>query len=289
MKLPPFDYACPTSLEDAIAILAESSGEARLLAGGQSLLPVMAFRLASPKMLVDLRRIPGLRDIAVGANGVRLGAMTRWRDIAMDARLAREFPLLPAAIDHVAHYQIQNRGTVGGSLAHADPAAEFPGIAVACDAIVETASGDGEREIAAGDLLVGALETSLKPDEIITGVRFPAWPKERRWTFEEFARRRGDFALAAVVAHYDVACDGVVSAAHIGVIGATDRPRRLSAAEDALNGRLLDEQAVARAASLAARAVDPPNDLHGSAAYRRALVSTLLTRGLRKTMIGMAA
>ncbi len=283
MKLPPFDYACPNSLEEAARILAASDGEARLLAGGQSLVPVMAFRLAAPKMLVDLRRVPDLRCIAINDDCVRLGAMVRWPDIADHKALAEALPLLPAAIDHVAHYQIQNRGTIGGSLGHGDPAAEFPGIAVTCDAIVEIFSADSRREMPASELFVGPLETCLEADDIIVGVRFPKWPAQRRWAFEEFARRRGDFAIAAIALFYDVV-NGVVANAHVGVIGATDKPRRIVEAEAILNGAQLDGATIAAAAAAASESVDPPSDLHGSAAYRRSLVATLLTRALRKTL-----
>jgi carbon-monoxide dehydrogenase medium subunit len=227
--------------------------------------------------------VPDLRAIAISESGVRLGAMTRWRDIARHEGLASALPILPAAIDHVAHYAIQNRGTVGGSLAHADPAAEFPGVAVTCDAVIEIFSAAGRREMPVAELFVGPLETSLDAQDIITAVRFPRWPQGRRWAYEEFARRRGDFALAAVSVFYDVV-NGAVANAHVGVIGATDRPRRLPEAEAALNGVRLDENAVARAASAASAAVDPPKDIQASIPYRRALVGTLLSRALQKTM-----
>ena len=168
MKLPHLDYQAPTSLDEAVALLAAGDGGARPLAGGQSFVPIMAFRLAEPSMLVDLRNIPGLDQIEISDEGVRIGAMVRWRDILDDARLVRALPLLPAAIDHVAHYQIRNRGTVGGSLAHADPAAEMPTIALTCDAVIEVIGSKGKRAIAAADLFTGPLMTSLESDEIIT-------------------------------------------------------------------------------------------------------------------------
>src|SRR5712692_4392095 len=181
-------------------------------------MPMMAFRIAQPSLLVDLRELPGLREIKMSPDGVRLGALVRWRDIEDDARLASEHPLLKAAIAHVAHYQIRNRGTVGGSLAHADPAAEMPGIAVTCDAEISVTGKSGARTIKAEAFFLGALTTALKPDEIITEVRLPPWPKERRWGFEEFARRRGDFAMAGVAAFYDLDNAGKATNAHIGVI-----------------------------------------------------------------------
>src|SRR5712691_4786324 len=204
MKLPRFEYACPTTLSEAVALLASHDGEAKALAGGQSLVPMLAFRMASPALLVDLRKLPGLREIKIGDDGVRLGAMVRWRDILDDARLERAHPLLVAAVEHVAHYQIRNRGTVGGSLAHADPAAEMPGIVVACEAEIAVAGTAGARVIAAADFFQGPLTTALAPDEIIVEVRLPKWPARRRWGFQEFARRRGDFAMAAAAVFYDL-------------------------------------------------------------------------------------
>ena len=285
MKLPPFEYKSPTSLAEAVAILAAEGGSARPLAGGQSLLPVLAFRLAAPSVLVDLKRIPELRRITIDDKGVHLGAMTRWRDIEDDKRLRTAHPLLVAAIGHVAHYQIRNRGTVGGSLAHADPATEMPGIAMTCDAEIEVVGSAGGRTLSAADLFVGPLTTSLEPDEIITGVRLPPWAKARRWGFEEFSKRRGDYALAAVAAYYDADESGVARNTHIGVIGAGDTPLRITAAEQALNGRAVDEAAIAAAAKTASEAIDPPDDIHAPAAYRRALVGTLLERALTRAAL----
>jgi aerobic carbon-monoxide dehydrogenase medium subunit len=279
MKLPQFDYQAPASLDEAVALLASTEG-ARPIAGGQSFVPVMAFRLAEPSMLVDLRNIPDLSKIEIGADGVRLGAMVRWRDILDHARLQTALPLLPAAIDHVAHYQIRNRGTVGGSLAHADPAAEMPTIALTCDAVIDVTGRKGKRSIKASDLFMGPLMTSLESDEIITSVLLPAWPADRRWAFQEFSRRRGDFALAGVAVFYDVDASGFAQNAHIGAISVADTPIRLSRAEAALNGRVVDEAAIADAAAAASAEVDPSGDIHASARYRKALVGTLLSRAL---------
>lgn len=280
MKLPAFEYAAPTSLDEAIGLLAAGGGTAKAIAGGQSFVPVLAFRLAAPKLLVDLRRIPGLDRIQIDAQGVSLGAKVRWRDIQDDRRLDTAHPLLAAAIAHVAHYQIRNRGTVGGSLAHADPAAEMPGIAVSCDAELVLRGASGTRVVQAADFFVGALSTVLADDELIVQVRLPAWPAARRWAFEEFAIRRGDFALAGIAVFYDLdAADRAVNA-HIGVIGACNRPQRIPQAEEALNGRSVDAASIRAAASAASAALDPPGDLHASAAYRRALAGTLLERAL---------
>lgn len=281
MKLPQFDYAAPSTLAEAIALLAR--GNAKALAGGQSLIPTMAFRLASPAVLVDLGKIKELEKISIDGDGVRLGARARWRDIESNARLKSAHPLLVAAVSHIAHYQIRNRGTVGGSLAHADPAAELPGIAVTCDATIEVMGKRGKRVVAAGQFFTGALSTVLAEDELIVELRLPAWPAIRRWAFEELARRRGDFAIAGVAAFYDVDTAGKVMNAHIGVFGACQRPHRIAEAEAALNGRALDEASIRAAAVAAEKAVDPPSDLHASAAYRRSLVGTLLERALERS------
>jgi carbon-monoxide dehydrogenase medium subunit len=280
MKLPPFDYACPTTLPEAIQLLA-SNDDAKALAGGQSLVPMLAFRLSQPSLLVDLRKLADLRGIRISDAGVTFGAMVRWRDIEDDERLETAHPLLKAAISHVAHYQIRNRGTVGGSIAHADPAAEMPGIAITCDAEIGVVGKSGARVIQAADFFQGALTTALTTDEIIVDIRLPAWPAGRRWGFQEFARRRGDFAMAAAAVFYDQDERGKARNAHVGVIGVGDRPMRLTAVEDVLNGESIDEATIAKADAATSAAVDPQDDIHASAAYRRALVGTMVERALR--------
>jgi len=281
MKMPPFEYACPTTLGEAVALLASRDGDAKALAGGQSLVPILAFRLAQPTLLVDLRKLRELREIKVAASGVTLGAMVRWRDIEDDTRLANAHPLLKAAISHVAHYQIRNRGTVGGSLAHADPAAEMPGIAVTCEAEIVVTGESGSRIIKAADFFSGPLMTALSPDEIIIEVRLPPWPARRRWGFQEFARRRGDFAMAAAALFYDEDNQGRARNAHVGVIGVADRPLRLPAVEAVINGARVEDETISKAEAATCAAVDPPTDIHASAAYRRALVGTMVERALK--------
>jgi len=280
MKPALFDYQVPGTLREAIDLLA-SNPEAVVIAGGQSLMPLLAIRLATPSLLVDLRRLTGLGDIAVDDDGFRLGALVRWCDIEGDQRLAAAHPLLHAAVAHVAHYQIRNRGTVGGSLAHADPAAELPGVAVTCDAEIILVGATGARNLAAGEFFTGPLTTLRQPDEIITELRLPFWPAGRRWAFREFAQRQGDFALAGIALFYDEDPVGRVGNVHIGVIGACQRPQRLTEVEILLNGRRVDDGLIEAAAATAARTVDPPEDLHAPVAYRRGLVATLVERGLR--------
>src|SRR5262252_1538977 len=280
MKLPAFDYACPATLAEAVALLA-SRDEAKALAGGQSLVPMMAFRIASPSLLVDLRKLSDLRQITIDDGGVRLGAMVRWRDIEDDARLAVAHPLLKAAVSHVAHYQIRNRGTVGGSIAHADPAAEMPGVVVTCDAEIAVVGAAGPRVIRAGDFFIAPLITALAADEIITEIRLPAWPAQRRWGFREFSRRRGDFAMAAAAVFYDIDEAGKAHSTHIGAIGVGDRPIRLTAAEAEVDGKVVDVSVIERTGAAASASVNPQSDIHASAAYRRSLIGTMVERALQ--------
>ncbi|HET8921064.1 MAG TPA: xanthine dehydrogenase family protein subunit M [Xanthobacteraceae bacterium] len=283
MKLPSFDYACPATIAEAIALLAAHGGEAKPIAGGQSLVPMLAFRLTVPTLLVDLRKLSELRQIKISDAGVTLGAMVRWRDILNEPRLRQAHPLLVAAVEHIAHYQIRNRGTVGGSLAHADPAAELPGIAVTCDADIVAHGSAGLRVIAAADFFRGALMTALRPDEIVTEIRFPAWPRQRRYGFREFARRRGDFALAAAAVTFDEA-EQKFRNVRIGAVGVGDRPTQLTGAERSLEGRALTEAAIAGCAAAASAAVAPTDDIHASGAYRKTLIGVMVERALHDAM-----
>ncbi len=280
MKLPSFEYACPSTISEAVTLLASHDGDAKPLAGGQSLVPMMAFRVAAPALLVDLRKLSELRQIKIADDGVALGAMVRWREILDDARLRTAHPLLVTAVEHVAHYQIRNRGTVGGSIAHADPAAEMPAIAVTCEAKIAVVGKAGARTIDAANFFKGPLVTALDPDEIITEIRLPAWPAKRRFGFREFARRRGDFAMAGAALFYDED-NGTAKNVHVGAFGVADRPLRLAAVEQALDGRTIDEAAIAKAEAAASASVDPAADIHASGAYRKALIGVMVERALR--------
>jgi len=281
MKLPPFDYACPTTIADAVALLASHDGDAKLLAGGQSLVPMLAFRVAAPSLIVDLRKLKELRQIKIAGDGVILGAMVRWRDILEHAQLRNAHPLLVAAVEHVAHYQIRNRGTAGGSLAHADPAAELPCIVRTCEAKIAVVGKGGTRVIDAADFFRGPLMTALNPDDVVTEIRFPAWPAHRRFGFAEFARRRGDFALAAAALFYDEDAGGKARNAHVGAIGIADRPLRLAAVEDVLDGCKVDDATIAKAETAASASVDPADDIHATGAYRKTLIGVMVERALR--------
>lgn len=275
-----FRYEAPHSLDEAISLLRDGGDYVKVLAGGQSLVPMLAFRVASPSLLVDLRKLAELRRITIAPDGITLGAMVRWRDILDDARLRKAHPLLVAAIEHVAHYQIRNRGTVGGSIAHADPAAEMPGIVVTCEAKIAVVGKSGARVIDAANFFQGPLMTALKPDEIITEIRLPAWPAKRRFGFQEFARRRGDFALAAAMLFYDEEGDKARNA-HVGAIGVADQPLRLPAVEQVLNGNKIDDAIIAKAEAAASASVDPHDDIHAGGAYRKALIGVMVERALK--------
>lgn len=284
MKPSAFEYRSPATLAEAVRLLQSGNGNAKVISGGQSLMPMMAFRLAVPELLVDLKHVPDLNIIRLADDGVHLGAKVRWCDILRDARLAKAHPLLAEAITHVAHYQIRNRGTVGGSLAHADPSAEMPGVALTCDALLTIVGSSGTRIENASAFFTGPLQTTLEPDEILTEVHLPAWPVARRWAFKEFARRRGDFAMAGVALFYDLDSNGRATNTHIGAIGVSDCPIRLVAAEAALDGNVVDDKIIAAVAAAASSEIDPPSDIHAPAAYRRALVGTLLARGLTESV-----
>ena len=280
VKLPSFDYACPATIAEAIALLAAHRGDAKPIAGGQSLVPMLAFRLTAPTLLVDLRKVSELRQIKITDAGVTLGAMVRWCDILNEPALRQTHPLLVAAVEHVAHYQIRNRGTVGGSLAHADPAAELPGVAVTCDAEIVARGSAGSRSMAAPDFFRGALVTALRADEIVTEIRFPAWPRQRRYGFREFARRRGDFALAAAAVTFDT-MEEKFRNVRVGAIGIGDRPMRLEPAERALEGGPITQAAITGCAAAASDAADPSDDIHASGAYRKTLIGVMVERALR--------
>lgn len=281
MKPSPFSYHAPSSVEEAISLLVAYAGEAKLIAGGQSLMPMLAFRLFAPAALVDVRRLPGLDAIELDDDGLHLGARVRWRDIEHHAALARRYPLLAEAVRHVAHDQIRNRGTIGGSLAHADPAAEFPAAALLHGAVIEVAGPSGRRRVAVDDFLLGLLTTDLADDEIILGVRLPPWPEGARWGLREFARRRGDFAMAGIALRFTWSTGGIAAPAVVA-FGVGPRPVRLAGAEALLSGADPAEDLAAAfgAAVAGSREIDPPCDLQGSPEYRRALLAALAERAL---------
>ena len=280
MKPPPFDYARADSVAEAVSLLAGRGGDAKLLAGGQSLVPMLNFRLVRPSLLVDVNRIPGLSGIEEGSGALRIGALARHRQLEVSEAVRRRFPVLRAAVRHVAHLAIRNRGTLGGSLAHADPAAELPMMALLLDAKIEAAGPAGPRCLEARAFFHSPLATALGDAEMLTCVELPFLPPATGWGFEEVARRNGDFALAAVAATLTLAAGGKVAEARLAVMGAHDTPLRIDGAEALLAGGPLCPEAVAAAAKAARDAVEPSGDLHASADLRRHLVGVLARRAL---------
>ncbi len=270
MKPPPFLYEAPHSLAEAVAALSEHGEDAKVLAGGQSLIPLLSMRLARPSALIDLNGVVELASIELNG-ATTIGSMTRHRAVERSADVTRLVPLLAAAVPHIGHAAIRTRGTIGGSLAHADPAAELPAVALALDATFRAVSVRGPREIAAVDFFDGYFTTALAPDEILTSIVFPNAEPGTGVSLQEMARRHGDFAMVAAAA--SVAPSGDV---RIALINVSDRPVRAIDAEAAMrSGASIEE-----VAAVAVRDLDPPSDLHASPAYRRKVAAVLVRRAL---------
>ncbi len=277
MKPPPFDYVVADSVEAAVAVLGQ--GDAKIIAGGQSLVPMLNFRLLRPAVLVDINRIPDLADVREDADAIRIGALTRHHQLETSPVIAAHFPVLTEAMTHVAHLAIRNRGTIGGSLSHADPAAELPMMALLLDAELRIVSACGVRTVAARDFFRDALSVDLAEDEIVTDVVLPKLPPNTGWGFEEVARRSGDFALAAVAVTLTLA-DGKIAQARIAMTGVAPTARRGADAERLLVGQRLDGGIGSDVIDAVRAATEPPADLHASSDYRRHLVGVLAARAL---------
>jgi carbon-monoxide dehydrogenase medium subunit len=281
LKPAPFRYFAPESVEEAVGLLAEHGDDARPLAGGQSLVPAMNFRLAQPAVLVDLNRVADLDSIAVVDGGLRLGAMVRQANAERDAHVRRLAPLLAETLPSIAHPQIRNRGTVGGSLAHADPAAELPAVCVALEGRLRLRSIGGDRWVAASEFYRGLFETALEAGELLVEVELPAPAPRSGQAFLEIARRHGDFALVGVAAVVTLDEAGRCSAARVVLMSVGESPVSAAAAVAHLLGAEPSSERIAVAAAAAAHDdIDPPADLHASAAYRRHLAEVLVRRCL---------
>ena len=288
LKLPPFAYRAPESLEEGLELLAAGDGEARVLAGGQSLIPMLALRLARPSLLVELRRVPGLGGVQEDGAGLRIGALTTELVAERDPLVRARSPLLLEALDFIGHPAIRSRGTVVGSLCHADPAAELPAVALVLRAELTARSlGRGSRTIPARDFFLGPFTTALEFGEVVTEVRIPAAPPFEGTCFLEVSRRPGDFAMVGVAAAVTRAGDRVVDL-RLALTGVGDRPRLLTLDELELEGRASPESLFNEAGRSVGARVRPPDDLHASATYRRHL-STVLTERALQTAFGRAA
>src|SRR5215470_14812928 len=278
MKPAPFDYHAPSSLDEAVGLVS-SLDNAKLLAGGQSLVAMMNFRFVIPDHVIDLNNVASLAGISVAGGKLRIGAMTRQRELEFSEVIAKHCPLMREALAHVGHRQTRNRGTIGGSLAHADPAAELPLVCAMHDATVEIAGARGTRRVPFAEFGQGFMTTAVGLDEILTAVELPLWPAGHGYGFHEFARRHGDFAIVGAAAMVELGKDKAVTRAAIALCGVATAPLRLPEAAAKLVGRPLDRAAI-RAAAATARAIEPIADIHATADYRRHLAEVLTARAL---------
>jgi len=281
MKLPSVEYEAPATVAEAAGLLAEYQDEASVLAGGQSLIPLLALRLARPAVLVDVNGVAELSGMARVNGHLAVGATTREYMAEESAEVAQAVPLLAAALPLIGHEAIRNRGTIGGSLAHADPAAELPAVARALDAELVVRSASETRVIPAADWFEGYLATARRPDEILTEVRFPVAASGTGAAFQEVARRHGDFAIVGLAAQLTLAEDGTITGARLAFSGVADVPVRAEEAEALLIGERPSQELFEEAARVATAGLEPPADLHGSSEYRKKVAAALVRRGLR--------
>ncbi|HEX7855652.1 MAG TPA: xanthine dehydrogenase family protein subunit M [Sphingobium sp.] len=283
MKAAPFDYVRPDTVEEACAILAEAGGGAQVIAGGQTLMPLLALRMSQPFILVDINRIEALKGVSSVEGGTRIGPVVRQNEVIADELLNRVLPTLTTAVRHVGHHQTRNRGTLGGSIALGEPAAESPATAVALGASVTVRSTRGARTIKAEDLYFGPYATALEPDELLTDIIFPEWPSNTITVFREVAQRPGDFALVGFVGSVVVE-GGRVARAGLAWFGMGPTPIKARAAEAALLGQTIDGLDVAGLAELAIADTAPFDDHHASAEYRRTVGRRIFARTLKEAL-----
>jgi carbon-monoxide dehydrogenase medium subunit len=281
VKPPRFAYHAPATIGEALELLGEYGDQSKVLAGGQSLIPVLSFRLSAPEHLIDINRLPGLSEFSrLPAGGWRIPALVRQRQAERSAALAESAPLLTEALTQVAHPQIRNRGTICGSLAHADSSAEMPAVMLALNARMTISSASGTRVVNADDFFLFHMTTAVSPDELLLAVEFDDAAPHTYTSFTEFAPRKGDFCLAGVAATVTFGEDGTVAGCRVVAAGVAATPLRLRAVEDLITGSALDEDALTAAQRAARDAVSPTGDVHADAAYRRQLVSVLVRRAL---------
>ncbi|MBX9709790.1 MAG: xanthine dehydrogenase family protein subunit M [Xanthobacteraceae bacterium] len=288
MKPAAFDYVCAESVEHAVQTLAEAGDDGKILAGGQSLMPMMNFRLVKPSVLVDINRVTGLDRVELRGGRLALGALVRHHMTATDALIARHVPVLHHAMKHVAHLTVRNRGTFCGSVCHADPAAEMPMMSLLLNASVYIASPRGARTVPAQDFFVGSLITALEPDELVTEIEIDTLPDGSGWGFEEFARRHGDYALAAVAVTMERR-DGAASNVRLALMGVGDTAVRMPQVEEMLEGGGFDDALLDKAVETLRQQINPNSDLNASSDYRRHLAGVLTRRALRDAWVRAAA
>jgi CO/xanthine dehydrogenase FAD-binding subunit len=285
MKPPPFEYFAPEDPEEALDLLAQYGDEAKILAGGQSLMPLLNMRLARPRVVVDINRLADLAFIARGANGgLTIGALTRQRAIERSSVVQTDQPMLAAAMPLIGHFQIRNRGTIGGSIVHADPAAELPALSLALEAEFVLHSSTQRRVVQAADFFVTYLTTALEPVEMLTEIRLPAWEPHWQWGFQEVCRREGDFALVGAVAMLWMSDDALCQAARLAMFGVGGTALRLQTAEELLSDRRIDARMLDEVSTLVATELEPDSDLHASAAYRQEVGGVVARRALEAAL-----
>jgi CO/xanthine dehydrogenase FAD-binding subunit len=281
-----FEYVAPRTLDEVLARLADLGDDAKLLAGGQSLVPALNLRLARPRVLIDLGRVPDIDHVRAVDGTVAIGACVRQRAAERSDVVRRSAPLLAKALPFIGHPAIRNRGTVGGSLAHADPAAELPAVVAALEADLVVASARGRRVLKPMEFFTSYLTTALRPDEMLVEVRVPHATASARVGFVEFSRRHGDFALAGVAVSLELDAGNTARAARVALFGVGPTPVRAVQAERVLTGRAITDDVVREAAQAAAKEIDPPADLHATSHYRRRLAAVLVEDAVRQALAG---
>lgn len=284
MKPPAFDYHAVSTIEEALKLASLLGQDAKFIAGGQSLVPMMNFRLAHPSHLIDLNGIAALSYLRVEDGELCIGAMTRHRQLELSPVVREGWPLISECMPFIAHVQIRNRGTIGGSLSHADPAAELPAVMAALEAKFVIRSNQGRRTLSANEFFISALTTATQPGELLIEVRVPALPLATGWAFDELSRRRGDFAIVGAAALVHLASDGRIEWARLSFTGAGERPMRALRTEIALRGQLPSEDVVRAAAEQSDADLVPESDLHASADYRRDVAKVIARRTLLKAI-----
>jgi aerobic carbon-monoxide dehydrogenase medium subunit len=284
MKPPAFDYHAPSTVEEALNLASQLGQDAKFIAGGQSLVPMMNFRLVHPAHLIDLNGIAALSYLRIEGGELCIGATTRHREVELSPIIRDGWPLISECMPFVAHVQIRNRGTLGGSLSHADPAAELPAVMMALEAKFVLRSSRGARTLLAKDFFVGTLTTAAEPGELLAEVRVPPLPQVTGWAFDELSRRRGDFALVGAAALVHLAQDGRIEWARLAFTGLGERPTRAHQTEQALRGQSPAEDVVRAASEQSIANLTPESDLHASADYRRDVAKVMARRTLMKAI-----
>ena len=281
MKPVSFQYFVPSELAEVLELLQQYGDDAKVLAGGQSLMPMMNMRLVRPKVVIDINRVPDLDHISLTAHGgLNLGARTRQRAMERSELVKERLPLVAAAMPYIGHSQIRNRGTIGGSVVHADPAAELPALILALDAELVVASADGQRTVPVADFLIDLMTTALGPEELLTEIRVPGWGGEWLWGFQEVCQRQGDFALVGSAVLLRANDDRICQEARITMFGVGGRPTRVLLAEESLVGKLLEETALREASRIVTDQLEAQSDMHASAKYRKEVGGVVARRAL---------